>query len=70
MIPLLGATKPSQMTTNIECLNYSLNEEQLSRLNDCSQIEMGFPHEFLESEQIQDIVFGGTYNQIDNHHLR
>jgi hypothetical protein len=30
-------------------------------LNEISKIELGFPHDFLNSEMIKDIIYGGTY---------
>lgn len=67
ILPLLGASKRSQIEDNLACLNFSLNEEQLQRLNEISQIELGFPHDFLASPEIQQIVYAGTRPQIDNH---
>jgi hypothetical protein len=49
-------------------LKFSLKNEQIAILNEASKIDLGFPHNFLSSDNIRDIVFGGTYNKIDNHH--
>jgi len=67
IIPILGATRPSQLEDNLGALTIHLAAEHLARLDKVSAIELGFPHEFLSSESILDIVFGGTYDQIDNH---
>jgi len=40
----------------------------LNKLNEASKIDLGFPHTFLSSDNIRNIVFGGTYDKIDNHH--
>lgn len=53
---------------NLECLNFTLSEKHLNRLSEASKIDMGFPHDFLTSETIVDIIYGGTYNDIINHH--
>jgi len=68
IIPVVGAKTEAQLKDNIDCLKFNLNENQLNQLNEASKIDLGFPHTFLESENIRDIVFGGTYNKIDNHH--
>ena len=68
IIPIVGAKTEAQLKDNIDCLKYSLNDEQLAKLNEASKIDLGFPHNFLSSDNIRDIVFGGTYNKIDNHH--
>lgn len=68
MIPILGASKLSQFKDNLACTEVLLPPEKLERLNLVSQIELGFPHEFLGSEMIHNSLFGGTYDAIDNPH--
>jgi hypothetical protein len=41
--------------------------KHLARLDAVSQVDLGFPHDFLSSDGVRDLVFGGTYGQIDNH---
>jgi aryl-alcohol dehydrogenase-like predicted oxidoreductase len=67
IIPLLGARKLEQLQDNLGALNVALPPDHLARLDAVSQIDLGFPHDFLASDEIRDIVFGGTYSQIDNH---
>jgi aryl-alcohol dehydrogenase-like predicted oxidoreductase len=64
VIPIIGARKLSQLQDNLACVDLRLSPEQLQRLNEVSQIEMGFPHDFLSNETIRDRLFGGTYAQI------
>jgi aryl-alcohol dehydrogenase-like predicted oxidoreductase len=66
IIPILGASKLSQFKDNLACIEVSLPPEQLKRLNEVSQIELGFPHSFLDSDSIHKSLFGGTYNLLDN----
>jgi aryl-alcohol dehydrogenase-like predicted oxidoreductase len=68
IIPILGARTLAQVEDNLACLNYTLSPEQLARLNQVSQIELGFPHEFLTLEGVRDLIYGGTFSLIDNHH--
>ena len=49
------------------CLEFSLTGEQTERLDEVSRIELGFPHDFLASDPIRDIVYGGIFDKIDNH---
>lgn len=67
IIPLLGATKTTQLQDNLDCLNHTLSPEHVERLNTASAIELGFPHDFLAGDNIRNIVFSGQYNQIDKH---
>jgi diketogulonate reductase-like aldo/keto reductase len=67
VIPIIGARNTVQLEDNLGALEVTLTEAQLAELDEVSKIEPGFPHDFLASEQIQDIVFGGTQGLIDNH---
>jgi aryl-alcohol dehydrogenase-like predicted oxidoreductase len=66
IIPIIGARKETQIKDNLACLEFELTTEQMQRLNEVSKIELGFPHDFLNSEMIKDIVYGGTYSLIRN----
>ena len=66
IIPIIGARKESQIKDNLACLEFELTSEQMKILNEVSQIELGFPQDFLNSESIKDIVYGGTYSSIRN----
>jgi aryl-alcohol dehydrogenase-like predicted oxidoreductase len=67
IIPLLGARKLEQLQDNLGAIDVTLDDAQLTRLDEASAIELGFPHDFLQSENIRDLVYGGTFDRIDNH---
>lgn len=67
IIPIIGARKASQFEDNLASLDVTLSPEQLQRLNEVSQVELGFPHDFLHNDLIRDRLFGGTFSAIDNH---
>lgn len=67
IIPIIGARTANQLRENLDCLDHSLTNEQLNRLDEISKIEPGFPHEFAARESIRKITFGGNYSLIDNH---
>lgn len=62
MIPIIGARKETQVKDNLACIEFELTTEQMKMLNEVSKIELGFPHDFLNSEMIRDIIYGGTYS--------
>jgi len=66
-IPILGARTVSQISENLGCLDFQLDQEHIQRLDEISKIDLGFPHVFLSQEVIRDIVYGGTYDMIDVH---
>ena len=68
IIPIIGAKTEKQLKDNLECLNFTLSEKHMTQLSEASKIDMGFPHDFLKSETIVDIIYGGTKVKIDNHH--
>jgi aryl-alcohol dehydrogenase-like predicted oxidoreductase len=64
VIPIVGARKEEQIKDNLNCLNFDLTGEQMNRLNETSKIELGFPHDFLTSDIVKEVVFGGTKDKI------
>jgi len=56
-----------QLSDNLAALEIKLSAEHLQQLDDVSKIELGFPHEFLQSDGVLDVVFSGAYGLIDNH---
>jgi aryl-alcohol dehydrogenase-like predicted oxidoreductase len=65
MIPLLGARNVAQLEDNLGALDVRPTPEHLSRLDEASAIDLGFPHEFLRQPAIQDLVFGGTQGRLE-----
>ena len=68
IIPIIGARTEKQLKENIDCLKFTLDEVHLVRLNEASKIDLGFPHNFLGGDYTRELIFGGTYDKIDNHH--
>ena len=48
IVPILGAWSLAPLEDNLACLNFSLSAEQLNSLDQVSQIELGFPQDFLK----------------------
>jgi aryl-alcohol dehydrogenase-like predicted oxidoreductase len=65
IIPIVGARKLSHMEDNLKCVNFDLTVEQMKRLDEVSKIELGFPHDFLESDLVKELVFSGKRGDID-----
>ncbi|MDF5721177.1 MAG: aldo/keto reductase [Rhizonema sp. PD37] len=70
VIPIVGARKHSQVQDNLNCINFNLSAEQIEKLNHVSQIELGFPHDFLLQDMPRQFIFGGMYDAIENHRHR
>jgi aryl-alcohol dehydrogenase-like predicted oxidoreductase len=67
IIPIIGARTAAQITDSLNCLHQLLPTEDIQRLDQISAIEMGFPHDFLSKEYVQELVYGGCFSLIDNH---
>jgi aryl-alcohol dehydrogenase-like predicted oxidoreductase len=62
VIPILGARTSQQLADNLACLDVSLPADALTRLDQASRIDLGFPHDFLASN---DFIFSGMSGQLD-----
>jgi len=63
----LGARTAEQITDNLGCLDFTLSDEYLTRLNEISEMNLGFPHDFLASDGARRLVYGSTIDRLDNH---
>src|SRR5439155_26650966 len=53
IIPIIGARKVEQLKTNLRIAEIRLSDSQLRLLDEVSQIEPGFPHDFLNKPMVQ-----------------
>ena len=63
VIPILGARTEKHYQDNIGVLDFTIPDEPMERLNKISQIELGFPLDFLI--QTRNATFGSTYDKIE-----
>src|ERR1700749_4348495 len=64
-IPIVGATKLSQLDDNLKTINVTLSAEHLKKLDEVSAIELGFPGEFFREEGVKTNTFGGFYDRVE-----
>jgi aryl-alcohol dehydrogenase-like predicted oxidoreductase len=67
VIPIIGARKLHHLEDNLQCVDLQLSLEQIKQLDEVSQIELGFPHDFYKGEMIANFVYNGIFDRIDNH---
>jgi len=58
--PILGARTLDQLKDTVGALKLTLDANQLARLHAVSQVELGFPHEFLRNDYVRNMLTGGT----------
>ena len=64
VIPIVGATKPSQVEDILGCLQFELPEDAMNELNEISKIELPFPQKFFSEQTVVDILYGGIKDQM------
>lgn len=67
VIPIMGARKVSHVKDNLKCVDVQLSSEEVKQLDEVSQIELGFPHDFFNADMVRNFVYNGTFDRIDNH---
>ncbi len=64
-VPIVGARKPDQIRDCIDAGNITIPGKQMAKLNKVSEIELGFPHDFLGQEGVENVMFGGEKGNLD-----
>jgi aryl-alcohol dehydrogenase-like predicted oxidoreductase len=65
-VPIMGARSQAQLRENLSGLEIELSPDQLRRLGSVSEFRAGFPRDFLESEDVRGLIFGDTFELIDD----
>lgn len=65
IIPIVGARTAAQMRENLACLEFTLTDGHLQRLDEVSKIKPGFPHSFLADDEVKELIYGSTLPLID-----
>jgi aryl-alcohol dehydrogenase-like predicted oxidoreductase len=66
VVPIVGARTEAQLRENLAVLDIRLEEEQVERLSAASDFRRGFPRDFLESDHVRGLIFGDTFDLIDD----
>ncbi|MBL7851696.1 MAG: aldo/keto reductase [Cyclobacteriaceae bacterium] len=64
MIPIIGATKVSQLDDSLGCLTWELPGDAMNELNEISRIELPFPQKFFVEPGVLDVLYGGLKDQV------
>jgi aryl-alcohol dehydrogenase-like predicted oxidoreductase len=66
-VPIVGARSDPQLRDNLGALELELSDEHLERLGSVTAFDLGFPRSFLESDHVRGLIFGETFDLIDDH---
>src|SRR5262245_29060402 len=64
VIPILGARTLEQFEENLAALDVSLSGDQVDRLDAVSAVDHGFPHDWLDSDEVRDFFYGPLWRRI------
>jgi len=68
-IPIVGATKLSQLQDNLKTIDVTLDQQHLERLDAASAIPLGFPGDFFKEEAVRVNSFGGFYDRVEKRNV-
>ena len=49
-----------QLEDNLGSVDFELGSEHMTRLNEVSVIELGFPHDMIQSDRVRKMLSGGV----------
>jgi aryl-alcohol dehydrogenase-like predicted oxidoreductase len=64
VFPIIGARKLSQLEDNLASVSLALTADQVKTLDEASQIDLGFPHDFYRRDMVRSLVYGGMRDRI------
>jgi aryl-alcohol dehydrogenase-like predicted oxidoreductase len=64
IVPIVGARTEAQLVENLGVLEVDLEHEHVERLTNATGFRLGFPREFLESDDVRGLIFGDTFDRI------
>jgi len=64
-IPIVGATRLSQLEENLKTIDVIIPDEDMKRLDEASAVNLGFPGEFFKEDGVRLNNYGGFYDKIE-----
>jgi aryl-alcohol dehydrogenase-like predicted oxidoreductase len=64
LIPIVGARTRSQLEENLGAVSLVLDAAVLDRLSAATKVDLGFPHEFLQSDGLRRLITGGDPSKL------
>ena len=64
VIPIIGARRMAQFQDNLAAADVRLSPEQMKTLDEASHVELGFPHDFVNSDFVKNLTTAGLHASI------
>lgn len=58
IVPILGVRTLDQLEDNLAALRLKLDREVIESLDEVSAVDLGFPHEMLRGQRMQEVMYG------------
>lgn len=65
LIPIIGARSVEQLDDNLAILDFKVDAESMDALNQVSEIDLGFPHDFAAG--VRETAYGDLVNKLTPH---
>jgi aryl-alcohol dehydrogenase-like predicted oxidoreductase len=66
VVPIIAATKESQLADNLGSVDVRLDADALARLDEVSAVPLGFPHDFVREPAITRNIYGDRWPAIED----
>ncbi|MGW0599484.1 aldo/keto reductase [Streptomyces sp. NPDC002776] len=66
VVPIVAATKESQLADNLGAVGVRLDADAVARLEAVSAVPLGFPHDFVREPAITRTIYGDRWTRIDD----
>ncbi|MFB9463853.1 aldo/keto reductase [Streptomyces cinereospinus] len=66
VVPIIAATKESQLADNLAAVDVRLDADAVARLDEVSAPALGFPHDFVREPDITRNIYGDRWAEIDD----
>lgn len=64
VIPIVGATRVSQVEDVFGCLSFEIPVDLMAELNEVSKVDLPFPQKFFNEAGVQDVLYGGMKDKM------
>lgn len=65
VVPIVAATKESQLADNLGAVDVRLDADAVARLDAVSAVSLGFPHDFVREPRVTRTIYGDRWTEID-----
>lgn len=64
IVPIVAARRREQIVENLGARDVELDDEDIARLDEAGNPQLGFPRSFLESSGVRELIYGKTFAKL------